>query len=355
MVRDDVTAALSGAVLIGNSVARVLSDAMAGLAHLNLRYLDWEAKQFLPDTAEEEWLDRHGDIWLVNADGSSGRRNASLAVGTVTMTGTNGVIVAIGTTLKFSTEIVYETLEAITIGITATPVVVRALEGGLAGNRISGEELSINDPPFGLDDSAIVVNIDGGVDQETTDELRARVLFRIQQPPMGGDANDYVAWATSVSGVTRAWSSVEMGIGTVTVRFMMDDLRASAHGIPNNADVTTVTNYIDSVRPVTLKDRWVIAPVPEPIDFRIVNLDADTESVRAGIEASVIAMLREKAAPAHIIDGVQNSAETIYAAWVSDAISNVLGVNSFTLEMSNHDMPYNGSIAVLGTIFYDID
>ena len=59
MVRNDVTAALSGAVLIANSVARVMSDAMAGLAHLVLRYIDWLSLQLLPDTAESEWLDRH--------------------------------------------------------------------------------------------------------------------------------------------------------------------------------------------------------------------------------------------------------------------------------------------------------
>src|SRR6516165_5908936 len=89
MVRNDVTAALSGAVLIANSVARVMSDAMAGLAHLVLRYIDWLSLQLLPDTAESEWLDRHGNIWLVNADGTTGRKAATLAHGSGTFTGTS--------------------------------------------------------------------------------------------------------------------------------------------------------------------------------------------------------------------------------------------------------------------------
>lgn len=355
MVRDDITAALNGAVLIGNSVLRVISDCQAGLAHLVLRYIDWLSRNLLPDTAETEWLDRHGDIWLVNADGSVGRKGATLAEGTVAMTGTNGTIVPSGTTLGYSTELTYETTEQVTLGVTETTVPVRAINPGTIGNRISGDTLNLVNSALGIDTNAIVVEIGGGVDDETDDELRARILFRIQNPPMGGDANDYVAWATAVAGVTRAWVSTEMGVGTVSVRFMMDDLRAAQEGIPLYPDILTVTNYIDSVRPVALKDRWVLAPVPEPIDFRIVNLDNDTPSVRAGIETAVRAMLREKAAPAHIINGIQQSATTIYAAWVSEAISSVNGVENFNLEMEDHDMPYPGSIAILGTIVYDID
>ncbi|PWT90371.1 MAG: hypothetical protein C5B54_07260, partial [Acidobacteria bacterium] len=76
IVRDDVTAALRGAQVVGNTVLRVMCDAMAGLCALILRYLDWLARQLMPDLAEHEWLSRFGDIWLQNADGSLGRKNA---------------------------------------------------------------------------------------------------------------------------------------------------------------------------------------------------------------------------------------------------------------------------------------
>ena len=45
-------------------------------------------------------------------------------------------------------------------------------------------------------------------------------------PPVApwGDNDDYVAWATEVPGVTRAWCSPNgMGAGTVVVRFVRDD------------------------------------------------------------------------------------------------------------------------------------
>ena len=62
-----------------------MADAMAAVCHLTLRYLDWLALQFLPDTAEHEWLDDHGQIWLVNADGSKGRKVGTFAAGNVSV------------------------------------------------------------------------------------------------------------------------------------------------------------------------------------------------------------------------------------------------------------------------------
>src|SRR5882724_2666161 len=215
LVRDDVVAAFSGSITIGNSVLRVMADAISGLGHLTLRYIDWLARQFLPDTAEKDWLDRHGDIWLVNADGSLGRKNATFAAGTITMTGTNGTLVASGTELASSLGIGYETTEQITIGATATSVAVRAVDAGVLGNLGAGETIDLIDIVSGVDSSATVVDIGGGIDEEDDVDLRARILFRIQQPPMGGDASDYVVWATAVAGVTRAWvAPLEMGIGT---------------------------------------------------------------------------------------------------------------------------------------------
>lgn len=353
MVRDDVTSALSGAILIGNSVLRVISDANAGLAHLTLRYISWLAKQFLPDTSETEWLDRHGDIWLVNSDGSIGRKGATFASGRILFAGTQGIIIPSGTVLDGGFTISYETTEQIVIGVAPTAAAARALQGGILGNLEPGDSVTIVDPIGGVTGAATIDIMEGGTDPESDDELRSRVLFRIQQPPMGGDANDYVAWSLAVPGVTRAWSSVEMGIGTITVRFMMDDLRAVNNGFPTGEDIITVTNYIDSVRPVTLKDRFIVMAVPYQIDFRIANLVGDTDSIREAIEISVKDMLLRWAAPARQINGVQHEAQTIYTAWVSEAISMVEGVESFTLTMVDQPMPYNGSLAVLGTIFYD--
>lgn len=353
IVRDDVTAAIGGGIILGNSVLRVISDSMAGLAHLTLRYIDWLSRQFLPDTAETEWLDRHGDLWLVNADGSTGRKEATLATGTVIAIGTQGTVVPLGTVFRGDGDQGFESTALTVVDSLPTSIPVRALVSGITGNLEPGTTLGFETPILNINSSVTVEVISGGADRENDDDLRARVLLRIQNPPMGGDALDYAVWALQVPGVTRAWASpIEMGPGSVTVRFMMDDLRADVNGFPNAADVQTVRDYLATKRPVAVKDFFVYAPISEPISFTITNLDDDTASTRAAIELSVKEMIAAKAAPGSSQDGVPIDAQTIYAAWVSEAIMTAAGVNHFDLTMTDHVMPGAGSLAVLGTISY---
>jgi len=352
-VRGEISAALAGASYVGNSVLRVMADATAAMAHLVLRYLDWQSRQYLPDTAESEWLDRHADIWLHNADGSIGRKVATLAKGTISLSGTPGLILPTGTEYQSAANLLYETTDVGTFGSSPIIVPIIALDPGAAGNLDPGEPLAMVVGMSGVDATATVVELEGGTDTETDAELRVRVLERIQKPPMGGDADDYVQWALAVPGVTRAWCSpLEMGMGTVTVRFMMDELRASNHGFPTPDDVLAVETYINSVRPVAVEDFFCEAPIPEFINFEIVGLVSDDAATRAAIEQNVDAMITAKAAPAYAVDGVPQEAQTIYREWVSVAIAETTGVDHFDLVMNDHPMPNPGCIGVLGDITY---
>lgn len=345
LVRDEVTSALSGAILIGNNVLRVMSDTQAGLCHLVLRFIEWLARQLLPDTAETEWLDRHGDIWLVNSDKTVGRKTATLAQGTVTIVATRfGSVVPSGSRLMFG-QIEYETTEEVTIYETApTPIKIRALDPGSAGNLPEGTHLTFVTPIDGVEESALVVALVGGTETESDDDLRIRVLERIRQPPQGGASHDYVRWAKAVPGVTRAWCAPnEMGIGTVTVRILMDVLREEDDGWPTEVDLALVTAYMDTVRPVAVKDFWVLAPVKQRIDIHIRNLQPDTPDVRAAIEQSLDDLLYALAAPG----------QTIFAAWKYTAVMNAPGVVSFSLTTTDDDvMESKGHMAVLGDIVY---
>jgi uncharacterized phage protein gp47/JayE len=348
-VRDAITGRLPGAdANVPNSVLRVLSDAMGALCHMALQYIDWLALQLLPDTAETEWLDRQGHIWLTNSDGSTGRKLATQASGTVEfVTSTGSVTVPTGTQLSYGgTGVLYQTTADILTDATGlpTPAPIVALDPGSAGNLDSGTALGVLTPLTGTVDSVTVDTLDGGTDDETDDELRARVLRRIRQPPMGGDATDYEAWALAVPGVTRAWCApMEMGVGTVSVRFMMDDLRADNGGFPLQTDIDAVSAYLDTVRPVTVKECYVLAPLKQPIDFDIANLNPDTTATRAAIEQSILDMLFLYAAPG----------QTIYAAWKYAAVMSAAGVISFDMTTTEDDvMPDNGHMATLGDIYY---
>jgi uncharacterized phage protein gp47/JayE len=343
-IRDAITGRLPGAdANVPNSVLRVLSEAMGALCHLTLQYVDWLARQLLPDTAESEWLDRHGDIWLVNADGSTGRKLATQASGSADFAGAQGTLVPTATQLGYATGVAYRTTAQITIGAAPSPAPIQAIDPGSAGNLNQGTPLALQTPVAGITNVTVVM-LQGGTDDETDDELRARILKRIREPPMGGSAYDYEQWALAVPGVTRAWCAPqEMGIGTASIRFMMDDLRAANDSFPLPEDVDAVQTYVDSKRPVTVKQCYVLAPLKQPIEFNIINLNPDNEAVRGTIQTSIEAMLYQLAAPG----------QTIFAAWKYAAVMNAPGVISFDMGSCADDvMPDSGHMAVLGDIYY---
>jgi uncharacterized phage protein gp47/JayE len=344
LTRDYVLSQLGAVAMIPNSVLRIMSDAMSGLAHLTLLYIDWLAKQLLPDTAETEWLDRHGIIWLKNSDGSKGRKVATYANGAVLFTGDFGVVVPAGTLLMSGlTGVEYQTIAEVTLGNVGASAPAVALTAGEIGNQSSGASVNIQTDILGISQLATFDgDMAGGVDEESDDLLRERVLFRIQKPPMGGDKDDYEAWTLSIPGVTRAWCApVEMGPGTVTVRFMMDEVRDYNNGFPLASDCTLVKAYLDTVRPVAVKDLFVVSPIPMPVDMLITKLFPNTTAQINAIEASCIERFRLKAAPGEIF----------YRAWVDEAISDA-NPDYYDLVLNDAVPPDNGSLPVLGTISY---
>lgn len=353
--RDNVQSQLRSGPMIPNSVLRVMADSNAGLAFLTLLYIDWLSRQLLPDTAEAEWLDRHASIWL-----QQGRKTATYAQATIAFTGLGGITMPAGTIMSGAVDtltdaqIDFSSQANVVIGTSPTNVSIVANTPGSTG-LVGGSTLALKIGLAGINGTGTIVAITDGIEAETDDQLRARILDRIRQPPVGGDAEDYVQWAfaTPNVAVTRAWCSpLEMGLGTVTVRFMTDDLVNNVVGFPSSGDIALVRTYLDAVRPVAIKDRFVVPPVPEPIDFTITNLSPDTVANRNAIIVAVKKMLFDRAAPAHAINGIEQPAQTIYRAWVSEAISSIASIGSFTLIMDDHPMPSPGSLAVLGTIVY---
>ena len=343
LTRDYVLSQLGAKAMIPNSVLRIMSDAMSGLTHLTMLYLDWLAKQLMPDTAETEWLDRHGVIWLDNADGSKGRKAATYANGTVEFQGNTGVIVPIGTLLSGMNSVQYQTVTEAAIGADGfgnSEAV--ALTAGTIGNLPDGVAVQPIEAIVGLALATLDGDMNGGVNQETDDQLRERILQRIQNPPMGGSQADYERWAYQVPGVTRAWAASEQGPGTITTRFLMDDLYPDNYGLPTEADIRTVSDHIDKMRPVTVMDCYVVAPILFFYDITIRNLTTDDESVRARVEASIKDLEFRRSKPG----------QTWYRSWVDEAISQAVGEETHELDYETTEMPAPGYMPALGTILY---
>jgi uncharacterized phage protein gp47/JayE len=313
---------------------RVLADANGALAHQNLLYLDWQAKQYLPTTAESEWLDKHGDIWV------GGRKPATFATGSVAFTGINGTVVPAATRMVAGNGIEYETISAITLGTTQIEANVIALDAGPDGNQVYGTVLDVLTPLPGIDPNPTVLEISGGVGIEGDESLRDRILERIRKPPQGGAVHDYVAWAREVPGVTRAWA-VSESIGTTSVRFMMDDDRPP-YGIPAPGDINLVAAHIDPLRPVAVLGMYVMAPIPLPLTVAVRQLSRDSGQTRAAIEAQIQNRLRRRSAPG----------QTVYRSWIAEAVAAATGEDHHELDFVTTHMPSKGHIGVLGTLVF---
>ena len=330
----DIEAGLPGTdARLRRSNLNVLARMHAGALHSLYGYLDWLAEQVFVDTAESVLLDRHAGIWGVL------RVPAAFAAGPVTVTGSVGALVPAATVVQRSDGAEFTVTADTVLAGAATDVPVAALVAGAAGNANAGTKMTFVQPVAGVNGSAVVgaAGLTQGADAESDDALRARVLMRIQQPPMGGSASDYVAWALQVPGVTRAWVyPLENGPGTVRVRFVRDN---DASMIPDTTEVAAVQAYINERRPVTA-NVTVSAPVAVPLAMSI-TLTPNTLAVRNAVQAELADVIRREGQPGG----------TLLLSHLREAISVAAGETNHVLTAPTTDVGHSaGQIPVLGTI-----
>lgn len=280
------------------SFLNVISRSLSGAVHGLYGHLDWLQKQIIMDTAEAEILDRHANNYLKQP-----RKIAEKAKGNIVCTGTDTTLIPAGTTLQRSDAVEFTTDTDATITAGVATVAVTAILGGVEANTALGSELTFVTPLPGINSVATVDagGLINGLEKESDEDLLLRLLSRIKKPPQGGAKHDYIAWALEVAGVTRAWCyPLEDGAGTVKVRFVMDDKYIDS--IPLPADVTTVHDYIEALRPLGLaiNGYTTVAPVAVPLNFTI-SVTPNTQAVRDAVIAELKDMIRRESEPGGII------------------------------------------------------
>lgn len=232
--------------LLRRAVLRILARTFAGAIHTCYGYLLAIVKQLFVYTATGIWLDRHGLMWGVT------RKAGSFATsGGATFSGTVGVLVPKDTRIQDERGVEYGTTidHVFVTGFALIPI--QAVEPGEDGN------IDVDPAPFILqmvspisgvsNDVYLYSSVTGGVDQETDEEYRKRILQKIQKPPMGGNAEDYVTWATDVNGVDQAWSyPLAYGPGTVAVVITATGNNPVASGVL----IGDVAAYINDRKPI---------------------------------------------------------------------------------------------------------
>lgn len=361
-VAQDIASAVPGAdALLRFSNLRIIGDALAGLAYLHYGYLDWIAKQSVPFTADEEFLEAWAALKKVY------RKSAASASGVVTFSASSGAVVPAGIGITRSDGVAYtSTADATesggTVAVSATADADQSGQTGAFGNADVGTSMSLASAVTGVQSTGSVTTaFIGGADIETDDAFRSRMLEVYQAPPQGGAEADYVEWAKDISGVTRAWCVAnESGNGSVAVYFMMDEAEVAHGGFPQGADgVATdesrataatgdqliVADAIFPLRPVTALV-YCKAPVANTVDVTISGIATASSATKAAISAAITAVF-------YAFGTVSASATNVPLSAIESAIAAISGTEGFLITTpSGNVTSAAGELPVLGTVTY---
>lgn len=223
------------------------------------------------------------------------RHPATHATGVITLTGTAGVVVPVGTKFRTGAGVEFElTADAgIDAGGTGTGG-IRAVVAGTAGNVLAEAITEIPTAIQGLQSVTNAEPTSGGAEVETDDMLRERLLERMSRPATSGNIYHYIQWAKAVPGIGDArvvpiWD----GPGTVKV-ILLDNNRQ-----PASAElVAEVVSYIEAERPIGALVT-VVAATGVPINVSVtISYDAGLytlEETTAAVEQAIAAYLAQVA------------------------------------------------------------
>jgi len=341
-VAADINSALQDAdATLRRTVLKVVGKVQAGMSNLQMGYLDWIAKQAVPFTAEDEYLEGWAALKKVY------RKAATPAQLTAAFSGVTGTVLNVGTQVVRSDGATYTTGATATVdGTGSLSVTIVATSAGSDGNADPGTTVALGVAVSGLQSSGTITGtVASGADIEDNDDLRTRMLAAYQNTPQGGDLSDYVGWALAVPGVTRAWCAPNgFGAGTVVIYTTWDAAEASHGGFPQGTngcsqydkgpggtprgtvatgDQLIVADTIVNEQPVTALV-YSCAPIANNLTLTLSGLTGTSTSTRAAISAAISDVLFRNGDP---------RSGTINRSDIESAIASVSGTSGFVITL----------------------
>jgi uncharacterized phage protein gp47/JayE len=336
---------LGPAASLRRSVERALARSIAGESHSLHGHLSWASRQAIPTTADDESLVEWASLFQID------RKQPTQGTGTATFTGTNGTEIPAGTVVYLSdadgTRYTVDALVTVASG-TAT-VAITSEEYAESVNCDAGAVIRLASPISGIDtEGEVDADIEDGTDLEEIEDLRDRLILRMQSPPRGGSEADYETWAKATPGVDVGSATVIKGYsgdGTIGLVITIDD----DNPIPSGGQVTLVQDYVEPLTPAVLREFVVVAAVAQDVTYDIQIAPYPSPAVEAAILASL--------AELHARDCVPGG--TLLVSHIREAISAATGETDHVLVAPTtnqtatseiHLRTYNASLVTFGAI-----
>ncbi|HAZ8269229.1 TPA: baseplate J/gp47 family protein [Citrobacter koseri] len=332
-IRSDLLTRFQQDVVLRRMDAEVYARVQAAAVHTLYGYLDYLARNMLPDLCDEDWLYRHARIKRCP------RKDAVAASGFVRWDGLGGTpTLPAGTQIQRDDQITFTTTQTVRAsgGLLRVPVVADV--AGTAGNTDDGTALRLGTPVSGIPSTGYADTLNGGDDVEELETWRARVMERYYWIPQGGADPDYVIWAKEIAGITRAWTFRHyQGIGTVGVMVATSD---PANPAPGDDVVQAVREHILPRAPVAGSGLFVFAAAEKAIPVTIA-LAKDTPEIRTAVTAELNSLMLRDGQPSGKVY-VSRISEAISLA--TDEVAHQLRAPTVDVVLGQTELPVLGDI-----------
>jgi uncharacterized phage protein gp47/JayE len=351
-IEGDFKSGLGLQTILRRSFLAVKAKAYGGASHTAHGHIQYGIEEkFFPDTGDEATVIRWGTLYNLP------RKEATFAEIVIEVTGTTGNTLPEDRVYVRSDGVEYfvKADTVIPAAGTALATIVCQTEGE-TGNLDVADTISLQSALAGVESDAVVDSITvEGEDEEDLELYRERVLDRLQFPPSGGTVTDFISYALSVAGVTRAWVLPNfLGAGTVGVTFVED---AEDPIIPDSSKIAEVQAVLLENEPQGTAGSTAFAPVVTEINPTI-QLKPNTAAVQAAVQAELEDLLAREAQVRDAVDPAKVGSGVIYdgkikLSQINEAISIADGEDDHILTSPTSDVqPQSGGLVTLGTITF---
>lgn len=199
--------------LLPKSFIVILSKVLSVIFVLPYKVCGWFYLQLFPDTASFDRVNVLGvslqplvklGVNIGVGEPTSGQAWEGLVSATVV---TEGQAITAGTQLKSDvTGLMYVVSETVMTTGQSVNVPVYCVQSGSGGNLAQGDEIKFVSPlGFIAQDAVVASTTKEGLDEETADHYRARVVNRYSTQPQGGALSDYRIWSYDAPGVLQTY------------------------------------------------------------------------------------------------------------------------------------------------------